>query len=43
MWERFLEKIKNALLFFYGEKLFAAVIFGSSARGDFQKGSDLDF
>ncbi len=30
------------MLSFYGEDLIAAVIFGSAARGDFQKGSDLD-
>jgi predicted nucleotidyltransferase len=41
-WEGFLEKIKKALLSHYGEDLFAVVIFGSAARGDFQKGSDLD-
>lgn len=42
VWERFLEKIKDSLLSFYGENIISAVIFGSAARGDFQKGSDLD-
>jgi len=41
-WEGFLEKIKEAWLSQYGEDLFAAVKFGSAAREDFQKGSDLD-
>lgn len=42
VWEAFLEKIKEASLSFYGKNLLAVVIFGSAARGDFQKGSDLD-
>jgi len=42
VWEGFLEKIREALLSFYGDDLLAAVIFGSAARGDFKKGSDLD-
>lgn len=42
VWEKFLEKIRDGLLTFYGENLFAAMVFGSAARGDFQKGSDLD-
>jgi len=42
VWEGFLEKIREASLSFYGENLLAAVIFGSAARGDFQRGSDLD-
>jgi len=41
-WEEFLEKIKKALLSYYEGDLLAAVLFGSAARGDFQKGSDLD-
>ena len=41
-WEGFLEKIKKDLLSYYGEALYAAVLFGSAARGDFRKGSDLD-
>jgi len=42
VWEKFLEKIKDDLLTFYGENLFSAIVFGSAARGDFRKGSDLD-
>ncbi|MGB9700892.1 MAG: nucleotidyltransferase domain-containing protein [Thermodesulfobacteriota bacterium] len=42
IWEKFLEKIKIFLKTFYQENLLAAVIFGSAARGDFNKSSDLD-
>jgi len=42
LWKNFLEKIKNLLKNFYGENLLAAVVFGSAARGDFTKSSDLD-
>lgn len=42
VWKRYLDKIGEALLFFYKENLLASVIFGSAARGDFKKGSDLD-
>lgn len=41
-WEGFLETIRNRIVSFYGENLVAATIFGSAARGDFQKESDLD-
>ena len=40
-WEIFLENIRNSIVTFYGENLLAAVIFGSAARRDFEKGSDL--
>jgi predicted nucleotidyltransferase len=42
IWECFLERVKGALISHYRETLLAAVIFGSAARGDFRKGSDLD-
>jgi hypothetical protein len=41
-WEKFLEKIRDDLLTFYGENLLSAMVFGSAARGDFRKDSDLD-
>ncbi len=41
-WARFLKKIKDSIISFYGENLLSAVVFGSAAREDFQKGSDLD-
>ena len=41
-WDGFLAKIRESVIPYYGEELLAAVLFGSAARGDFQKGSDLD-
>jgi len=41
-WEGFLETIRNLTVSFYRENLVAAAIFGSAARGDFRKESDLD-
>jgi predicted nucleotidyltransferase len=40
--KRYLDEIREALISLYGENLVALVIFGSAARGDFEKGSDLD-
>ena len=40
--KRYLDGIREALISFYRENLLALVIFGSAARGDFEKGSDLD-
>lgn len=42
VWKRYLDEIREALLSFYKENLLALVIFGSAARRDFEKGSDLD-
>jgi hypothetical protein len=37
-----LEKIKDAIISYYGEKLLAAVIYGSVARSDYRERSDID-
>lgn len=42
VWRRYLDEIREALISFYKENLMALVIFGSAARWDFEKGSDLD-
>jgi predicted nucleotidyltransferase len=42
VWEGYLGKIKETILSYYQDNLLAVAVFGSAARGDFQKGSDLD-
>jgi predicted nucleotidyltransferase len=41
-WEKFLERVKDALTSHYRENLLSLVVFGSAGRGDFRMGSDLD-
>ncbi len=37
-----LNELKNGLAELYGQRLKAVILFGSYARGDYHKGSDLD-
>jgi predicted nucleotidyltransferase len=42
IWEKFLERVKEAIISHYRENLLSIVVFGSCGRGDFRMGSDLD-